>query len=188
MILCPNCREAQVSGALFCSECGFKLTKTEIYREPEPVIEPSSIPAEEQEDESPAPAVDSFTESSAPSDEPNDPTKGKAVMTLHLLDAGKDIVLSGGTEFAIGRSQRGQPIVPEVDLGSYQAFQYGVSRLHASLKVTEKGIMISDMGSPNGTRVNNHKIKPLTDYPVSDGDIVSLGRLQFKVKIHKPTG
>jgi len=51
-----------------------------------------------------------------------------------------------------------------------------VSRLHASIKTSEEGTSISDLGSKNGTFINGERIhKPTTLY---DGDVIQIALAQ----------
>ncbi len=85
-------------------------------------------------------------------------------------------VLADG-ENRIGRS-RGNPdeAVPEIDLAGAPA-DPGVSRLHAMLERRSDGVVLRDLGSTNGTMVNDDPvpITPETSLPLSDGDRVRVG-------------
>jgi len=85
----------------------------------------------------------------------------------------------------MGRVAEGQPILPDVDLSPYEAYSQGVSRLHAALKVINQRVVIMDLGSSNGTRVNGQKIVPNVDYPLNHGDMIALGKLKIQVLIRR---
>jgi len=51
-----------------------------------------------------------------------------------------------------------------------------VSRLHARLEKTEKGWVILDLGSKNGTRVNGKLVK---EKLLSSGDIIQIGPVKL---------
>ena len=102
---------------------------------------------------------------------------------LHILRSSEYVPLGGKGEFIVGRVSEGQSILPDVDLEPYDAYQAGVSRLHARIRITDQGMSIADLGSSNGTRVNNKKIKPNLDYPLSHKDIVRLGRLSVEAVV-----
>ncbi len=53
-----------------------------------------------------------------------------------------------------------------------------VSRRHAELSLTNDGVRIRDLGSSNGTFVNGARV---TETNVVDGDIVTFGKVGFKV-------
>ncbi|MGH2883376.1 MAG: FHA domain-containing protein [Solirubrobacteraceae bacterium] len=86
-------------------------------------------------------------------------------------------VLADG-ETRIGRS-RGHPDerIPEIDLAAPPA-DPGVSRLHAMLERRGDGaIVVRDLGSTNGTMVNDNPvpIAPQEPIPLADGDRVRVG-------------
>ncbi|MCL4561125.1 MAG: FHA domain-containing protein [Chloroflexi bacterium] len=93
--------------------------------------------------------------------------------------------MTGRTEYTLGRVAEGQPILPDIDLSPYDAFSYGVSRLHAALKVNKDQVAIMDLGSSNGTSVNGKKIPSSADYPLNHGDVVNLGRLKLQILIRR---
>jgi hypothetical protein len=171
MIICPNCQYQELPGALFCSECGAQLAFTEklstqsIRRVEEETSKPAEPPAGEHTTSTLKPGVESQ-------------------ISLHLVDTGKTLPLIGRTEFTLGRVTEGQPILPDVDLTPYEAYSQGVSRLHAALKVVNQRIVIMDLGSSNGTRVNGQKVVPNVDYPVNNGDMLALGRLRIQMLIN----
>jgi FHA domain len=77
----------------------------------------------------------------------------------------------------IGRRRRADEAAPEIDLaGAHE--DPGVSRLHAALvRRADGGYAIRDMGSTNGTTVNDDPA-PLardTAVPLADGDRVKIG-------------
>ena len=53
-----------------------------------------------------------------------------------------------------------------------------VSRRHAELTLADGGVRIQDLGSSNGTFINGTKI---TDTIAADGDVVTFGKVPFKV-------
>ena len=59
-----------------------------------------------------------------------------------------------------------------------------VSRDHARLECTSSGVVLVDMGSSNGTRVNGIRIERATLIP---GDTISLGSQQLKYKVEDPS-
>lgn len=167
MIICPNCQHQEISGALFCSECGAQL----VFSEP---ISTQNIQRED--------ATEMFSTSQAlPVQAPPPPISSDAVISLHLVDSGKILPLAGRVEFSLGRITEGQPILPDIDLTPYDAYPQGVSRLHAALKIVNQRMVIVDLGSSNGTRVNGQKIVPNIDYPLNHGDIIALGRLKIQL-------
>jgi len=108
----------------------------------------------------------------------------ETVITLTIMDTNTAIQLSGRTEYSLGRVAKGQPILPDFDLTDYDAFSKGVSRLHAAIKVGSKRIVIMDLRSANGTRVNGQKIVPNVEYPLKHGDVIALGKLKMQILLN----
>lgn len=173
MIKCPNCQHQELPGAMFCSECGAEILSADTLTSPlgnesAPFIE---INGQEQA-ESSGPAADI-------------PARSKdTVLMLRLLDFDRTLKLSGRSEYSLGRVAKGQPILPDFDLTEFDAYQQGVSRLHAAIKVGPQRIVIMDLRSANGTRVNGQKIQPNVEYPIKHGDVIALGRLKIQFLLY----
>ena len=85
-------------------------------------------------------------------------------------------------ETIIGRSE-GSTMKPDIDLGSHNASEMGVSRLHVALQYNAKNnlLSVSDMKSANGTFINGQKLYPQEVRVLRDGDELRLGRLILRV-------
>jgi predicted component of type VI protein secretion system len=171
MIHCPSCHQEEMDGSLFCSECGARLVFLEI---------PTTQSIERNQTglmmiNSRPPAAPSNTS----------PNLAHPVISLHLIESGMILHLSGQAEYTLGRVADGQPILPDVDLSPYEAYAQGVSRLHTALKSNQQRLFITDLGSSNGTRVNGQKIMPNIDYPLNHGDVIALGKFKIQVLIRK---
>ena len=70
-----------------------------------------------------------------------------------------------------------------IDLSPFAARTAGVSRRHARIEPCIDGLRITDIGSTNGTRVNDRSISPHLPHPLRDGDLVCLGNLEFILRI-----
>jgi hypothetical protein len=172
MVICPNCHNQELSGALFCSECGTSLvvpeasTTQHIDRNQTGILSFQSRPSSP-----PDPMIHLGNE--------------MLIVSLHLIESGVILNLSGKTEFTLGRSIEGQPVVPDVDLTPYEAYTQGVSRLHAILRLNNQRVSITDLGSSNGTRVNGQKLLPNVEFPLNHGDVLALGKFKMQVLIRK---
>jgi hypothetical protein len=166
MIICPNCQNQEINGAIYCSKCGaqlfdahpntYKIQTSETLREIELNTNRSRS--------TPAAPLQSW-------------------ISLHIIESGQILPLAERTEFTLGRSADGQPIVPDVDLSSYNAYANGVSRLHAAIKLVNNRVVVVDLGSSNGTYVNGVRLSPYIETPVSHGDLIYLGKLKIQVLI-----
>ncbi len=170
MIRCPVCNHMEYEGALYCSECGAPLYQAPATTQNLTVGEGVWLPTS-----------DTYQSSQR--------TSGESHVVLFLVESGQRVFLEGSGEWTLGRLASGQAVVPDVDLTPYQAYEQGVSRLHASIRIDDKGhVTITDMGSSNGTRVNGIKILPNTPHPLQHGDMVALGKLVFQILIQHTNG
>jgi len=69
------------------------------------------------------------------------------------------------------------------DLSQYDAANLGVSRHHLTLRPTPTALYMIDNASTNGTWRNGQSIGQHTPFALVNGDTISLGRLQFVVRI-----
>jgi predicted component of type VI protein secretion system len=76
----------------------------------------------------------------------------------------------------IGRHNRDQGVTPEIDLG-LQPADRGVSTQHAVLRVRDTGLTITDLGSTNGTSLNDSEdlLANGEETPLADGDRIHVG-------------
>jgi hypothetical protein len=170
MIVCPNCQHKELPGALFCSECGAQLigaadASTQSF---------GRIPTDRLPDQGEAPPITSSI-----------PSLSEAAISLYIVDAGQILPLIGREEFTIGRAAEGQPILPDIDLTPFRAYENGVSRLHITLKISQQEVVLMDLGSVNGTRLNGQKLTPNQTYPLKHGDIITLGKLKVQLLIRR---
>ena len=167
MILCPNCQHHEITGALFCSECGRKIID---------VTDDSTQTAQYAQDNS------NTTDSIQPSAFPPSQFDSVEGLSLFIISNEQIVHLTGKSEYTIGRATDDQPVVPDVDLTPYGAYDFGISRLHATITVGEL-ITIRDMGSINGTSVNGRLIQPHSPHTLFHGDMLTLGKIKIQVLI-----
>jgi hypothetical protein len=164
MIICSNCQHQNVSGAVFCAECGAQLDGVE-------TLTTHNITDEE--------IAEGLGKNEPHPEPPSSPTN--SWISLHLMDSGKILPLATRNEFTLGRLSEGQPIMPDIDLTPYQAYASGVSRLHAVVKRDSSRIFVMDLGSSNGTYLNGRRLNPHMEEDLKHGDVVALGKLKIQV-------
>lgn len=169
MIICSNCKHRNLTGAMFCAECGAQLIGRDT------LITTQSI------------SSDMLRNASRRiTGEIGDAVEGAdAWANLHLLDTGQVLPLSRRQEYTLGRISEGQPVMPDIDLSPYQAYASGVSRLHAVIKRIGNSIVLLDLGSANGTFVNGARMVSNTERVLQHGDTIALGKLRIQVLIEK---
>ena len=167
MITCPNCKNQEMDGALFCSDCGAQLLAVDtlqthaIHKEPTYPLRSSVV------DTSPKLSV------------------GNAWATLYLVESGRVIPCAERTEYTLGRASEGQPIMPDVDLAAEKAYEHGVSRIHAVIKKQPTRIVLMDLGSSNGTYLNGVRVMANIENPLVNGDTIALGKLKMQILLNQ---
>ncbi len=87
----------------------------------------------------------------------------------------------GGGDSTIGRSDPVTGIMPEIDLTHVDAHR-SVSRRHARVVRHEEGwAIVEDVGTVNGTYVNDERIPTGIPVPIHHGDRLRIGLIQMKV-------
>ncbi|KAA0080536.1 FHA domain-containing protein [Mycolicibacterium sp. P9-64] len=76
----------------------------------------------------------------------------------------------------IGRGNPNQGVQPEIDLGIHPADR-GVSSQHAVLRIHDSGLTVTDIGSTNGTTLNDSddRLGDGEETPLADGDRIHVG-------------
>ena len=158
-LICPNCGHENNLNATRCAKCDLLL--------------PATIPVSDlRPSERPAIPMEGFGMA-------GQPLTGS---TLVLTVAGypKPIYVRRQPEIALGRSAPGEP-PPPVDLRRYRAQLMGVSRRHAVIRCADAGCSIEDLGSVNGTFLNEQQLNPHEPHSLKIGDHVRLGHLNMSI-------
>jgi len=166
MIVCSNCKHANMAGAMFCAECGAQLVGRD-------ALITQTIATDKFKGVGKKPGEDLYQQFDG----------ADAWGSLHLLDTGQVLPLSSRNEFTMGRISEGQPIMPDIDLSPYQAYAAGVSRLHAVIKRDGMQVLFMDLGSANGTYINGKRLSPNVEQVLNHGDIIALGKLKMQILV-----
>jgi pSer/pThr/pTyr-binding forkhead associated (FHA) protein len=158
---CQECNKPYKVGALYCSECGSRLFSDNY----ETLVGGLAGPA------LPLPIT-------KPREEPQILA---GVIVFLVLSSDRRVEIPANGEIHIGREDPNRDIHPHLDLTDDDGASLGVSRLHASLRSTENGVMLVDLGSTNGTFLQEESLTPHEPSPIKNGDIFQLGNLQVQV-------
>ena len=173
-MLCPNCQHWNEEGASFCEECGADLRGAE--QAPAAVsVKPASKPVRPVT--SPAPMGGGVPTGTSPTDQGLNQDVDNTVLPysgprLELAATGSIFKLGG--RVVVGRED---PRL-EIDLDGYPDAKF-ISHHHAQLTRVNDQQYVEDLGSSNGTYVNERKLGSGQIEPLTAGDVVRFGKLEM---------
>ncbi len=98
-----------------------------------------------------------------------------------MVSTGDVVPLIGRENYTLGRTIEGQAVVPDIDLGPFEGYEEGVSRMHAEVRFADTGVTLVDLESANGTLVNGKRADPLDPVLLRHGDVIQIGRLRLQL-------
>jgi pSer/pThr/pTyr-binding forkhead associated (FHA) protein len=154
-LVCSQCHHHNEPGAEKCANCGARLVTTI----PVPDIPPQP------------PTTQTLT------GDVTLPTSLKPE-TILLSVAGfpQPVFIKDKSEIILGRHTPDESL-DVVDLTKYNAHLLGVSRRHAMIRVLQDKYSLTDLGSANGTWLNENRLEPGRPYALTGGDQIRLGQL-----------
>lgn len=161
MIVCKECGSLQEEGTLFCNECGRYLAETSGKTT---VVLPFSDFAQQ----APQPPLPGFKP------EPFNETQH---ITFIIPSSRRRFKIEMTDQIRVGRPDSASGILPELNLADDDAAEMGVSRMHAIIQASNQGLVLIDLGSTNGTLLNNSPLSPQLPYPLKNGDEIRFGDL-----------
>lgn len=112
--------------------------------------------------------------------------KNKVLLTteLSLNIGGKTLVVPAGKRVIFGRGVKSSNDLVAVDLSPFNGTKLGVSRNHADLRrIGTSNLILIDLGSTNGTRVNGEILTPFKAYKLDHNDQIFLGHLELTIQL-----
>ncbi len=105
----------------------------------------------------------------------------EARWVLQVLPYGTTIKLPNTGEVVFGRGSTGLPGGSFLNMEPFGGLTAGVSRRHARLFEHQGQLYLEDLGSTNGSYVNDKRLRPYEPVPIRPGDIISLGLLRLRL-------
>jgi ribosomal protein S27AE len=160
---CPECGYFVAPDETYCPKCGYEFTQPVAFPEAVSTTTLSRHPAV-------VPHEEGYQDYFSP----------RASAILQFLPSATCVTLVLNAPVVLGRDapNGGES---QLDLTEFNALAHGVSRRHCILRRTGDCLVIRDLGSTNGTYLNNERLNPSEDYVVANGDRVILGSLHIAV-------
>jgi pSer/pThr/pTyr-binding forkhead associated (FHA) protein len=102
---------------------------------------------------------------------------------LYIVNHTNAIILPRMPRLVLGRAVTTDQCF---DLTPYKADERGVSRSHAAIEISGNHVTLTDLGSTNGTYLNNNQLKPNQPQMIRSGDQIRLGELVGYVYFANP--
>ncbi len=170
--ICPVCKNNNELEAIVCSNCGAPLD--------DPFMDPGARTKSNITALTPENVKDwSIEDMAIP------PDNGLAVYVEGDFNPSYTNMKA---EFVIGRKTGNTSGVSEAlfDLSPLGGYGHGISRRHAVIRRAEHGYELLDLGSVNGTWLNNERLVPQRPYPLASGSHLQLGSLRLFVLYRSP--
>lgn len=167
--VCPACQYKNEVEAVVCGNCGAALE--DLFQDPGAGTKTTDMQA-----------VDLEKIRDWSIDEATVPHQGIALYMEGQLHPAH---LDSKNEFVIGRRVDTNSDV-SFDLSPTGGYHMGISRRHAVIRRTEQGYEVLDLGSVNGTWLNDERLAPHRPYPLSSGSHLRLGRMRLFVRYRIP--
>lgn len=92
------------------------------------------------------------------------------------------MIIQPNNVIIFGRSELGDPLQPDINLGPYGGYRLGVSHIHARINPPlSNALTLNDMGSTNGTFVNDVPVKLNEARRLCDGDEIRMGNMVMQL-------
>ena len=171
--ICPVCKESNELEAVICRHCGAELEDP--FMDPGARTKTTNMPAVVPEN------IGDWSINKAAV-----PDHGIAV---YIEGEFNPAYRDSREELVIGRKAGTTSPVSEalLDLAPLGGYARGISRRHAVIQRTEHGYEILDLGSVNGTWLNNERMAPHKNYPLASGSHLRLGSMRLFVLYHPLT-
>lgn len=154
---CPACQAENPSDATVCTHCGASLIALA------PVNTTVRVP-------------DSAPKAPLPKNIVELTQLYADALVFQVLGHDQPVLVKGGGKVLIGRFTPGET-PPSIDLNPYNGAILGVSRMHAQILRVDNVYTIQDLGSTNGTWLNETRLPANQQFPLNSGDLLRMGQL-----------
>ncbi|MHB8629999.1 MAG: FHA domain-containing protein [Aggregatilineales bacterium] len=166
---CLQCGHTNPHGALYCEEC-FAL-----------LLDTHPVPSRTVSFDATAPGTPPSAQNSEMADRFAHIGKlNPHTIAIYVSSRSEPLIVVVVQQAILGRLELHDAQV-RVDLSQYGAIDKGVSRQHAVLKRVNNRLVVEDMGSSNGTWLNDTPLQPYQPAPITSGARLRLGQLEVEI-------
>lgn len=159
---CPKCSKEIADGARICPECGNTLVD-DAHQTMVTGMDPKK-----------SGIIAGFGSASF---------QGRTSIVLYVKGGKQPVVFRPEQDFVIGRRTATSTV--DLDLGQYEQDTKTVSRQHAVIRLEDDQMMLYDLGSRNGTFVNEKLVSPDVPNVLHDGDVIRVGQVVLHIYFQK---
>jgi FHA domain len=169
--ICPICKTKNDLEAVLCWHCG--ATLDDPFMDPGAKTKTTDMPAIVPENIRPW----SIDEAAV----------APGGIAVYVEGEYKPTYIDFNGEFVIGRKMgtTGTPSEVLLDLAPLGGYHMGLSRRHVVIRRTDHGYEVLDLGSVNGSWLNDERLIPHKSYPLASGSHLRLGRMRLFV-LYRP--
>jgi hypothetical protein len=106
-------------------------------------------------------------------------------IAVYIEGAFHPVYVDSKGKFVIGRKAE-ETSEDLLDLSTSGGYHLGLSRRHAVIRRAEHGYEVLDLGSVNGTWLNDERLLPHKAYPLASGSHLRLGSMRLFVRYRPP--
>jgi hypothetical protein len=103
-------------------------------------------------------------------------------LRLEIEGTAEPKIIAPQAETIIGRGDPNAGTLPDIDLTPHDGYRLGVSRRHAMVRLEDQRLILSDLGSSNGTFLNSMRLTPHRPYQLRSGDELRFGQLNIRLR------
>jgi pSer/pThr/pTyr-binding forkhead associated (FHA) protein len=166
--VCPVCKHKNAVEATLCENCGSALT--DLFLDPGAKTKTTDMQA--------------LTPEQIQDWSINQATVPENGIAVYVEGESRPAYVDSNGELVIGR-RVGATSEGLLDLSPKGGYHLGLSRRHAIIRRAERGYELMDLGSVNGTWLNDERLVPHKAYHLPSGSHLRLGRMRLFV-LYRP--
>lgn len=168
MIICPRCTYKNNDTNVLCLRCHFVLNRNQGAKTTTNIELEHVAAADVANGQLLLPAPDVMSD-----------VHNTLLIVKFGTEFRKSVLLGEDDKVVLGRVKQVSQNVKAVNLSDIGAWELGVSRIHAMLTQTQTNLFVTDLGTVNGTWVDDKRIPAYSPVHLEDGLVIRLAALRI---------